>query len=189
MVWSGCCSNPKVAPYMHSHRVSKKYFLNFNFMYFFAVLVSNILNVHDMIFFRNDICVVSELDWNIIVLHSNFMSLHYCNLLILLQSLFHMECCHLVDGKPKAIYLLYGDEIGRRAGHPEYMMPMSLMRVIHKDSSHSLTIDNIWKNMMIKQDPQKSKHNVRLTSFSNFLEGKFVLKTRNWRLNIATTNA
>ena len=47
-VWSGggCCSNPKVAPYMHSHCVSKKYFLNFNFMYFFAVLV-NILNVHD----------------------------------------------------------------------------------------------------------------------------------------------
>ena len=61
MVWSGCCSNPKVAPYMHSHHVSKKYFLNFNFLYFFAVLV-NILNVHDMIFFRNDICVVSELD-------------------------------------------------------------------------------------------------------------------------------
>ena len=46
---------------MHSHRVSKKYFLIFNFMYFFAVLVK-ILNIHDIIFFRNDICVVSELD-------------------------------------------------------------------------------------------------------------------------------
>ena len=94
-----------------------------------------------------------------------------------------------VDGKPKAIYLLYGDEIGRRAGHPEYMMPTSLMRVIHKDSSHSSTIDDILKNMMIEQDPQKSKHDLRLTSFSNFLEGKFILETRNWRLNIATTNA
>ena len=94
-----------------------------------------------------------------------------------------------VDGKPKAIYLLYSNEIGRRAGHPEYMMPTSLMRVIHKDSSHSLTIDDILKNMMIEQDPQKSKHDLRLTRFSNFLEGKFVLKTRNWRLNIATTNA
>ena len=61
MVSSRCCSNPKVAPCMHSHCVSKKYFLNFNFMYFFALLV-NILNIHDMIFFRNDICVVSELD-------------------------------------------------------------------------------------------------------------------------------
>ena len=94
-----------------------------------------------------------------------------------------------VDGKPKAIYLLYGDEIGRRAGHPEYMMPTSLTRVIHKDSSHSLMIDDILKNMMIEEDPQKSKHDLRLTSLSNFLEGKFVLETRSWRLNIATTNA
>ena len=36
-----------------------------------------------------------------------------------------------VDGKPKAMYLLYGDEIGRRAGHPEYMTPTSL------DASHT----------------------------------------------------
>ena len=76
-----------------------------------------------------------------------------------------------VDGKPKAIYLLYGDEIGRRAGHPEYMMPTSLTRVIHKDSSHSSTIDDILKNMMIEQDPQKSKQDLRLTSFSNFFGG------------------
>ena len=94
-----------------------------------------------------------------------------------------------VDGKPKAIYLLYGDEIGRRAGHPEYMTPTSLTRVIHKDSSHSSTIDNILKNMMIEQDPQKSKQDLRLSSFSNFLEGKFVLETRNQRLSVATTNA
>ena len=46
---------------MHSNHVSKKYFLICNFMYFFAVLVK-ILNVRDMIFFRKDICVVSELD-------------------------------------------------------------------------------------------------------------------------------
>ena len=94
-----------------------------------------------------------------------------------------------VDGKPKAIYLLYGNEIGRRASHPEYMMPMSLMRVIHKDSSHSLMIDDILKNMMIEQDPQKSKQDLRLTSFSNFLEGKFVLETRNQRFSVATMNA
>ena len=79
-----------------------------------------------------------------------------------------------VDGKPKALYLLYGDEIGRRAGHPEYMTPTALTRVIHKDSCHSSAIDDILKNMMIKQDPQKSKQDLRLTSFINFLEGKFV---------------
>ena len=81
-----------------------------------------------------------------------------------------------VDEKPKAIYLLYKDEIDRRADHPEYMTPTLLMRVIHKDLSHSLMIDDILKNMMIEQDPQKSKQDLRLTSFSNFLEGKFVPK-------------
>ena len=81
-----------------------------------------------------------------------------------------------VDGKPKALYLLYGDEIGRRAGHPEYMTPTSLTRVIHKDSIHSSAIDDILKNMMVEQDPQKAKNDLRLTSFSNFLEGKFIPK-------------
>ena len=84
-----------------------------------------------------------------------------------------------VDGKPKAIYLLYGDEIGRRAGHPEYMTPTSLTRVIHKDSSHSGTIESILKNMMIDQEQQKSKQDhLRLTSFSNFLEGNFFTKIK-----------
>ena len=45
---------------MHSHHVSKKYFLIFNFINFFAMFVK-ILNVRDMILFRRDICVVSEL--------------------------------------------------------------------------------------------------------------------------------
>ena len=63
------------------------------------------------------------------------------------------------------------------------------MRVIHKDSSHSSMIDDILKNMMIKQDPQKSKQDLRLTSFSNFLEGKFVLETRNQRASVVTMNA
>ena len=81
-----------------------------------------------------------------------------------------------VDGKPKALYLLYGDEIGRRAGHPEYMTPTSLTRVIHKDSCHSSAIDDILKNMMVEQDPQKTRNDLRLTSFSNFLEGKLVPK-------------
>ena len=82
----------------------------------------------------------------------------------------------LVNGKPKALYLLYGDEIGRRTGHPEYMTPTSLRRVIHKDSIHSSAIDDILKNMMVEQDPQKAKNDLRLTSFSNFLEGKFIPK-------------
>ena len=81
-----------------------------------------------------------------------------------------------VDGKPKALYLLYGDEIGRCAGHPEYMTPTSLTRVIHKDSCHSSAIDDILKNMMVEQDPQKTRNDLRLTSFSNFLEGKLVPK-------------
>ena len=81
-----------------------------------------------------------------------------------------------VNGKPKALYLLYGDEISRHAGHPEYMTPTSLTRVIHKDSIQSSAIDDILKNMMVEQDPQKAKNDLRLTSFSNFLEGKFVPK-------------
>ena len=68
-------------------------------------------------------------------------------------------------------------------------MPMSLTRVIHKDSSHILMIDDILKNMMIEQDPQKSKQYLRLTSFSNFLEGKFVTETRDQRLSVVIMNA
>ena len=100
---------------------------------------------------------------------------YYFKQWISLQSLFHTGCSP-VDGKPKALYLLYGDEIGRCAGHPEYMTPTSLTRVIHKDSIHSSAIDDILKKMMVKQDPQKAKNDLRLTSFSNFLEGKFVPK-------------
>ena len=79
-----------------------------------------------------------------------------------------------MDGKLKAMYLLYGDEIVWRAGHLEYMTPTSLTRVIHKDSSHSSAINDILKNMMVEKDPQKTTNDLRLTSFSNFLEGKFV---------------
>ena len=39
-----------------------------------------------------------------------------------------------IDGKSKAMYLVYGDEVFCRSGPPEYMSATALTRLIHRDS-------------------------------------------------------
>ena len=36
-----------------------------------------------------------------------------------------------IDGKSKPMYLVYGDEVFRQSGPPEYMSPTVLTRVVH----------------------------------------------------------
>ena len=76
-----------------------------------------------------------------------------------------------VDGKKKAMYVIYGDELMRRAGHPEYMTSTALTRVIHKDSIYSSILQDIIKNMMVEKEPENPGRLLRNTAFSNFLEG------------------
>ena len=79
-----------------------------------------------------------------------------------------------IDGKSKVMYVVYGDELSRRAGPPEYMSPTSLTRLVHKDSSQNNLLVQIIKNMGIekKTKSQSSKY----SSFSNFIEGEWVDK-------------
>ena len=39
-----------------------------------------------------------------------------------------------IDGKSKAMYLVYGDEVFHWSGPPEYMSATALTRLIHQDS-------------------------------------------------------
>ena len=56
-----------------------------------------------------------------------------------------------IDSKGKDMYVFYGDEISHRAGAPEYMSPMALTRLVHKDSSQNNLFVEIVKNMGITQ--------------------------------------
>ena len=77
-----------------------------------------------------------------------------------------------VDGRAKNMYLVYGDEIGRRAGPPEYMSPTSITRIVHRDSAQNIVIEEILKNMLVEEKPRGRTAPVgRYTCFSNFLEG------------------
>ena len=46
-----------------------------------------------------------------------------------------------IDGKTKPMYLVYGDEVFRRSGFPEYMSATALTRMVHRDSCKSRTMD------------------------------------------------
>ena len=74
-----------------------------------------------------------------------------------------------VDGKSKMMYIIYGDELARRAGPPEYMSPTALTRLLHKDSSQNNLLLEILKNMGITQKHKNQAE--RYSSFSNFIEG------------------
>ena len=74
-----------------------------------------------------------------------------------------------IDGKSKMMYVIYGDELARRAGALEYMSPMSLMRLMHKDSSQNNLLVEIMKNMGIEQ--KHKNQGKRYSLFSNFIEG------------------
>ena len=77
-----------------------------------------------------------------------------------------------IDGKSKVMYVIYGDELARRAGAPEYMSPTSLTRLVHKDSSQNNLLVQIIKNMGIDKKAKASCY----SSFSNFIEGEWVDK-------------
>ena len=70
-----------------------------------------------------------------------------------------------VNGKKKAMYVVYGDELARRAGHPEYMTSTALTRVIHKDSIYSGILQDIIKNMMVEKEPENPGRLLHNTAF------------------------
>ena len=51
-----------------------------------------------------------------------------------------------IDGKTKPMYLVYGDEVFRRSGFPEYMSATALTRMVHRDS---------YKNRTMGQHPEE----------------------------------
>ena len=79
-----------------------------------------------------------------------------------------------IDRKSKPMFLVYGDEVFRQSGPPEYMSATALTRVIHRDSIKNSLMDKIQKNMMVPQKLTKAyKDTLRYTSFSNILECKY----------------
>ena len=80
-----------------------------------------------------------------------------------------------IDGKSKPMFLVYGDEVFRRSGPPEYMSATALTRVVHRDSVKNSLMDKIQKNMLVPQKPAEAcKDTLRYTSFSNILECKYM---------------
>ena len=77
-----------------------------------------------------------------------------------------------IDRKSKLMYVIYGNKLVRRAGAPEYMSPIALTRLIHKDSSRNNFLVEIVKNMGIEQ--KHKNQGERYSSFSNFIEGDLV---------------
>ena len=76
-----------------------------------------------------------------------------------------------IDGKTKPMYLVYGDEVFRRSGFPEYMSATAPTRMVHRDSYKNRTMDNIQKNMLVPARPSdEGKEVLRHTHFSNILE-------------------
>ena len=76
-----------------------------------------------------------------------------------------------IDGKTKPMYLVYGNEVFRRSGFPEYMSTTALTRMVHQDSYKNRTMDNIQKNMLVPARPSdEGKEVLRHTHFSNILE-------------------
>ena len=76
-----------------------------------------------------------------------------------------------IDGKTKPMYLVYGDEVFRRSGFPEYMSATGLTRMVHRDSYKNRTMDSIQKNMLVPARlSDEGKEVLRHTHFSNILE-------------------
>ena len=80
-----------------------------------------------------------------------------------------------IDGKSKAMYLVYGDEVFCRSGPPEYMSATVLTHLIHGDSYKNNLMDKIQKNMMVPDKPKDAgKETLRYTHFSNILECEYI---------------
>ena len=74
-----------------------------------------------------------------------------------------------IDSKGKDMYVVYGNEISCRADAPEYMSPMALTHLVHKDSSQNNLLIEIVKNMGITQ--RHRNQGERYSGFSNFIDG------------------
>ena len=86
-----------------------------------------------------------------------------------------------IDGKSKAMYLVYGDEVFRRSGPPEYMSTTALTHLIHRDSYKNKLMDKIQKNMMVPDKPKEAgKEVLRYMHYSNILECEYI---GGWVLN------
>ena len=59
-----------------------------------------------------------------------------------------------IDGKSKAMYLVYRDKVFHQSGLPEYMSATALTRLIHRDSYKNNLMDKIQKNMMVPDKPK-----------------------------------
>ena len=80
-----------------------------------------------------------------------------------------------IDRKSKPMVLVYGDEVFRWSGPPEYMSTTVVTRVIHRDSVKNSLMDKIQKNMLVPQKlAEACKDMLRYTSFSNILECKYM---------------
>ena len=81
----------------------------------------------------------------------------------------------VIDGKSKAMYLVYGDEVFHRSGPPEYMSASALTCLIHCDRYKNNLMDKIQKNMMVPDKPKDAgKEMRRYTHFSNILECEYI---------------
>ena len=81
-----------------------------------------------------------------------------------------------IDGKSKAMYLVYGDEVFRQSGPPEYISATTLTRLIHRDSYKNNLMDKIQKNMMVPDKPKDAqKETLRYMHFSNILECEYIV--------------
>ena len=80
-----------------------------------------------------------------------------------------------IDGKSKAMYLVYGDDVFRWSGPPECMSTTALTHLIHHDSYKNNLMDKIQKNMMVSDKPKDAgKETLRYTHFSNILECEYI---------------
>ena len=57
------------------------------------------------------------------------------------------------------MYIIYGDELARYAGAPEYMSPTSLTRLVHKDSSQNNLLVEIVKKIWASNRSTKTRAN------------------------------
>ena len=81
----------------------------------------------------------------------------------------------VIDGKSKAMYLVYGDKVFRQSGPPEYMSATVLTCLIHWYSYKNKLMDKIQKNMMVPDKPKDAgKETLRYTHFSNILECEYI---------------
>ena len=80
-----------------------------------------------------------------------------------------------IDRKSKAMSLVYGDEVFRQSGPPEYMSTTVLTCLIHCDSYKNNLMDKIQKNMMVSDKPKDAgKETLRYMHFSNILECEYI---------------